>query len=325
MRIAAHNRFDQATAIISALSEAGHEILPVGLDHHPDVLLLDLDIDDYGYRDAIDFYKERDNAIVLLYPHGGGVSHLMYDSICEPYPAVDGQLTQSDGDREYFRAIGLQRPICPIGWFYCAQAEFRPCEKPQNVLFAPIHPSGDGSIRSDYRTNNEQIFLELLQGPWQITVRYIGQRPQDSGIWLTPEVSYIHGAMDQSTVEIDCADVVVAGCGTFPALSIARGVPTIVYGQYQAGRGLATDEIVSMRHLDRYRDLITYPYDCTTAPLDEMIEVACKAEATQWRRDWIGKQFDPEIAPVLIENFVRELRAAQSLRMGSSAPLSTIH
>ena len=39
------------------------------------------------------------------------------------------------------------------------------------------------------------------------------------------------GGIDLATREIDATDVVVAGEGTFPSLAIARGVPTVIYGQ----------------------------------------------------------------------------------------------
>ena len=66
----------------------------------------------------------------------------------------------------------------------------------------------------------------LLEGPWHLTVRHIGTLEQN-GLWHADGVDYVQRRLQMSTAEIDAADVVVAGDGTFPTLAIARGVPTV--------------------------------------------------------------------------------------------------
>ena len=102
------------------------------------------------------------------------------------------------------------------------------------MVFAPTHPNGDGSMLEHRMVRNGAIFQQLLDGPWEITCRFIGESPQQNGLWYDPSVRWVQGSMDLSTAEIDVADVVVAGLGTYPALAIARGVPTVVYGQLEA-------------------------------------------------------------------------------------------
>lgn len=309
MRFAAKDHCGEAAAIVRALVDAGHE--PT-VDCPCDLFLIDLDPDCYGYRDVISFYSEE-GAVVLQYPHGAG-ANLGYDALYEPYELVDGQLTVGPGEVEYLRRLGISRPARPIGWAYCRQLPFRRCSNPKNVVFAPIHLNGDGSILDYRREKNAEVFRALLDGGWDLTVRWIGDL-EATGLYWHPGVRYVQGAMDLSTAEIDGADVVVAGNGTYPTLAVARGCPTVVYDQLSTAMGLANEPRVTLRRPELYSDVVRYPFDFDDAPLDQLIRAAATNDATiaQWKADWVGEPFDGLAVAAMIEEWVPELLSRRVL------------
>ena len=108
--------------------------------------------------------------------------------------------------------------------------------------------------------------------------------------------------------DIDRADVVIAGEGTFPTLSIARGVPTIMTSQVKPIMyGIPGETPTQLRRPERYADYIRYPLDAEDAPLAELIEIAAASEEPiiPWKRRWVGKTFDPNRFAALVEQAAR--------------------
>ena len=305
MKVAIKDHGGAAAPLAEALLQEGCEF---PTDGTAEVLLIDFDIPKFGYRDLIDHYSDQ-GTIVLQYPHGA-TANLGYDALYEPYERVDGQLTTSNGEIEYLRRLGIERPARAIGWSYCQQFPFRSRSEVKKVVFAPTHPNGDGSMLAERLALNGEMFRRVLAGPWETTVRYIGSFEQN-GIWEETGVRYYPGAMDMSTAEIDGTDCVVAGTGTYPALAIARGVPTVMYGQGQAAVwGEAGDVAVPLRNPSLYEDVTRYPIDAEDDTLENQVRLAATDDAliAQWRQDWIGEQLVPAHALGVIESFVAELK-----------------
>ncbi len=310
MRIAVKDHFRAAQRLMRALEGAGHELVTEG---PADLLLIDLDTPIYGYRDLIDAFKAG-GAKVLLYPHGAGTM-LGHDGLWEPYAPVDGSLAFAPGYVELARRMEYPAPTHVMGWSYCDLLPFQACRDVRKVLFAPTHPAGDGSMAESHRTINAETFAKLLEGGWDVTVRHIGSLEQN-GLWKADGVEYVTGWLDLSFAEIDAADAVVAGDGTFPALAIARGVPTVMTAQgHPPMFGLHGEKPITLRRGERYLDYIRYPFDVADGPLDELLQVAAASEApvTEWKARFIGEPFDDRAFATLIERVVAESRAASPI------------
>lgn len=302
MRVVVKDHFGKAVPLARALVAAGHTLVPLG--ERADLLLIDLDDANYGYRTAIDAYRAA-GAKVLLYPHGAS-PQLAYDGFMEPYEAVDGNLVIAPGHAEVMRRYGYPVPIHVIGWSLCEQAPFRPAAAVRRVLYAPTHPSGSGHLSDVELEMNARYFESLRTGPWELTVRYLGSLEQN-GLWEAPGVRYVSGDWMPATDDIDAADVVVAAPGTFPALTVARGTPMVTYGQGQAPNyGLEGETLVALRSLDRYEQYLRYPYDMDDGPVDEVLHAAASREATDWRRRFIGEQMDTPTTAGLLEAIVAD-------------------
>ena len=310
LTFAVKDHFGDSLPYARALRDAGFEIVQQG---PADVLLIDLDAPLYGFRPMIDHFSEH-GATVLLYPHGAGTM-LGHDGLWEPYERVDGNLVIGPGQAELARRMEYPAPTYVTGWSLCATAPFRPCPDVGHVLFAPTHPAGDGGLAESHRQTNAETFARLLEGSWHLTVRHIGTIEQN-GLWPVDGVDFVTGKMDLAHTEIDAADAVVAGDGTFPSLALARGVPTVICGQgHPPAYGTPGEKPVTLRHGDRYLDFIRYPFDAGDGPLDEIVHAAAQSEApiAEWKRRFVGEPLDGRAFAQLVERIV--------LQDGHGAPI----
>ena len=296
----------KGTAYAHALMAAGHELVTSG---PADLFLIDADPPRLLHRQVIDQWKAN-GAIVLLYPHGGGGANavIQYDGLWEPYEGVDASLVTGVGQAEVLRRIDYPSPVHVVGWTYCEQRPFRPCADIRHVVFAPTHPNADGSMESEWREDNGRVFAALLERDWRLTVRHIGTL-EENGVWEADGVEFVNGRRHAEFVEIDAADAIVAGDGTFPSLAIARGVPTAIYRHARPlALGLPDEPARPLRRAERYADYARYPFDPTAGPIDEVLHEAARSEApvTEWKRRFIGPPLRSGAALALLEQLAMD-------------------
>jgi hypothetical protein len=312
LKIAVKDHLGKSLPTAAALQRAGHRL--VGSGQVPDVLLIDTDVPILGYRELIDRYKSM-GAKVLMYPHGANVA-TGYDGLYEPYEGIDGNLVSAPGHAEVLRRLEYPMPTYVTGWSLCEQAPFRATGEIRHVVFAPSHPSGWGTLVEDALEASAETYARLLEGPWHLTVRHIGTLEQN-GLWHADGVDYVQGDYRMSFAEMDAADVVVAGDGTYPMLAIARGIPTVLSmirddDERPLAFGLPGETPVPRRNHDRYRSYLRYPFDMSCGPADEVLHAAARSEAPilEYKRRFIGDQLDPHVVA----------RAVQRVVAGATAP-----
>lgn len=269
-----------------ALREQGHWVVPVGMP--ADVLLIDHDVDRPNYRPVIERYRDQ-GASIVLYPHGGDVI-CRWDGIDEPYP-VDGCLVIGTGHRDVMTTYGYPHPIHVVGWPFCAQKPFRPRKRVKRVLFAPTHPLGNGYLNDEQREANRTAYMQLLDWGLSLTVRHIG--PLDTnGLWHEKDVQYEPAELSLALGSIDEHDLVVSR-ETFLSLAVARGVPAITYHQACPDNDPhSPDEpMVKVANWPEYRGLMRYAWDLENP---DSRHLAASGEATDWRKQFIGKQMNPK-------------------------------
>jgi hypothetical protein len=307
LRIAVCDHNNAAVPFVRALHEAGHELVTEGAD----AFLIDFDPPLRGYQAMIDKHS-RQGAKVILYPHGAGGPNLSYDGLWEPDERVDANLVNGHGHAEFLRRIEYPAAVHTVGWSLCDQRPFQPRPTVEHVVFAPTHTNADGSMADERRSLNGDVFAKLLAGPWRLTVRHIGTLEQ-IGLWPADGVKFVDGRNRTPNTDIDAADVVVGGDGTFPTLAIARGVPTVIYGQATLVLGLPGEKPATLRRPGLYMDYIRYPFDVADGPLDEVIHAAARSDApiANWRRRFLGEPLDARVAVAAIEGIVAGEAAVQ--------------
>jgi hypothetical protein len=304
LRVAIYDPLGNGAVLAEALKGAGHTVVEEG---HADALLIETDMPKFEFREIIDRHKAM-GAKVFVYPHGAGLP-LLYDNLCEPYEAVDGSLLLGVGHAELLRRLDYPHSTHVVGWYFNEPAPFRATDGIRHVVFAPTHPSGVGHtvLAEHYRASNVNAFEQLIKGPWRLTVRLFGT-PEQNGLWDVEGVNFVPSRREKLPLEIEAADAVVAGAGSFPTLAIARGIPTVMSGQLNPPQyGLPDEPILPLRRTERYADYVRYPFDVADGPLDEVLHAAARGEApiAEWKRRFVGAPFHPDDFAARLERLVR--------------------
>ncbi|WP_028065378.1 hypothetical protein [Solirubrobacter soli] len=304
LKIAVSDHYRRSVPFAYALSLAGHELVAPDA-FGADVFLIDFDPPLEGYRRLIDGHADA-GAKVVLYPHAAGGPMLSYDAIWEPYERVDANFVAGVGHAEFLRRIEYPAPVHTIGWTSGDQRPFQPRADVRRVLFAPTHPNADGSMLGRLRDENAEVFTKLLEGPWKLTVRHIGTL-EENGLWPVDGVEFVDGRTVPPIKNIDATDAVVAGAGSFPTISVSRGVPTVIYGQGSVVLGLPDEETSPLRRGERYLDYVRFPFDVADGPLDEVVHAAASSPEgiADWRRRFVGHAFHPGRFAAAIEQLAQ--------------------
>jgi len=277
MKFAILDHNNSAFPIASAMMGLGHELVRT----EPDLLLIDHDSPPY-YREIIDSFPD---AQIVLYPHGDPYM-FAWDGIWEVNPRTAAYLSSNIGSGEIMMGYGYPNPIHHIGWYRCEQADFKPIDRIERVVFAPIHPLNNGYLNRYHKAANVKAYEALLKMPIKLTVRHIGNIPSN-GLWPVDGVRFVNGRMDGSTTE---ADLVVSNVGTYLATTVAQGKPCVAYGQdYPKMDWYSDDTLKFSEHWDDYSEYLRYPYDVSNGY--EALEQAAMEEAAGWRSKFVGEQF----------------------------------
>src|SRR3954449_6586045 len=299
--IKTHGR--KSDAIAGAIIAAGHEFIREGT---AEALLIDFDPPYLPYKPIID-QLAADGAKIILYPHSGGSPDLSYDGLWEPDPRVTANLVMAPGHAELLRRLEYPAPVHVVGWTYGDLKPFRPRPDVRTVVFAPIHPVGNGFMMPEYREANTRVFEALIKGPWRLIVRHIGTLAHN-GLRKVDGVEYVHGIGRPESADINRADAIVGGNGTFPTIAISHGVPTVLYSQVTASLGLIDEDPTPLKRPELYRDYIRYPFDADDGPLDEIVHAAARSDEpiAAWKRRFIGEPFNAFQFTQVVERIVRE-------------------
>ncbi|MGI9538877.1 MAG: hypothetical protein ACR2N6_01865 [Miltoncostaeaceae bacterium] len=286
LRVAISDHQGKAAGIAAALVAAGHALVDDA--SLADVVLIDHDVPFHGKLPLVETcVAARGRA--FLYPHGASAPLMAgWDGLYPISPLLSGVLVLADGHAEVGRRYGYPYPLKVIGWPLCDLAPRRPGPV-HRVLFAPSHPPYHGNPR--YPGRNAEIFARLLGAPVELTVRHIGSL-EDNGLWTAPGVTYVPGDLDDSPgriSQIDASDAVVADRSTFGNLAVARGVTTVMWDStlVQINDGSREPD-----HLDRYRELLRFPFDADDHDdIWDLLQAASQdiERTAVWSRRFIGK------------------------------------
>lgn len=287
MLVALSDWQNKSRVLREALLAGGHRV--VERDEPADVLLIDTDYGVGHYRPTIRA-QWRHGARVFLYTHGKD-AFLGWDGIWPPWE-VDGYLTFAPGIKQVMASYAdpYPNPVHVIGWWYCEQKLFVGGHAPRRVLFAPWHPHQGGYLPNELKALNARVLDEILDTfpADAVTVRYI-HHLENNGLTELPGVTYQQGQADNSVTALDAADLVI-GCGTFSLLSIARGKPTIMFGQdVRPHESYHDGHYQPVASWDTYRALMHYPFEWDEHP--SLDAVMC-AEPVAWKENFIGAPFD---------------------------------
>jgi hypothetical protein len=245
---------------------------------------------------SLEVYGRR--AKVFIYPHAAR-PNIFWDFPGQDFAGrIDCHFVAAPGHAQVMKAYGFPHPIEVIGWSLSRILPFQPKKELKRILFGPIHPNSNGFLCALDRSLNRRAFETLLKVSdicnAELIVRHIGDLKVNN-IWKAGGVTYIEGQKDQSTNEIDRADLVVSH-QTFAYLAVARGIPTLMMGEADPPRWGGTEEALKyVKSWEKYKDLLMYPLDLLSAadPIALIESATCSDEAIRdWRESMIGRPFD---------------------------------
>ena len=289
--IAIRHHQNKARVLANALKAGGYKVVDAPVT--ADALLIDHDVKEYGHQEVIRRYH-ADGKPAFVYPHGAAPL-LCWDGIHEPSDMITANFVTSKGHQQVMKRYGYPTPTHVIGWYLCEIKQWKPTDG-YKVLFAPIHPiMGHVFMFPEDLEVNKRTYERLLKmGGIDLTVRHIGNL-NINGLWEEPGVTIYHGKADNNYDEIDKADLVI-GNGTIAYMAIARGKPTIMINQLTPTRepDIHTLERLESASVEKYASYMRYPFDVDNDDnLYKIVQDACGREPKQWKKRFIGEQFDP--------------------------------
>lgn len=296
MNVTIHDHQGKALPIAEALLAGGHQLVNQGAE----LVLLDHDTPPFYLRKI----EAHPQAKIVLYPHGG-MAHISWDGIWPVHERTNAMLVIGVGQAETLERFGYPRPVHVIGWPWGGVKPFIPAKKVETVLFAPIHELNNGFIPDFAREANRRTFMRLLELPVRVMVRYIGKL-ENLGLFWNPAVFYCHGSGEIGTAGREQADVVVSR-DTFAYAAVARGQPTVMFGQdIHQWDGHSQETIKLAAHWDDYKDLLRFPLDADEPDLMAVLQNAAKTDGPirEWRERFIGKAMDEKNVVRILEDIV---------------------
>lgn len=293
MKFYLYNHQNKGLAFAKALEAAGWEWTA----RSDNVQAVFTDVDVKVRNKALLGFHQR-GAKIFIYPHAARPNLFNDFPGYEPFLYTACQFVVSEGHKEIMRAYGHPHKLESIGWSLCPIKPFKARASYRNVLFAPIHPNSDGGMADIQMQMNIDTYKKLLPlvdaGEIDLTVRLVRSIPQN-GLWEHPGVKFIGGKLDLSYAEIDQADLVVSH-QTFAFLAVARGVPTVMMGEYNSPVICERKVNAYPKSWDKYKGLLMYPLDILVEADTRALfarAVFTDVEIADWRARLIGEQFDP--------------------------------
>jgi len=286
---------DAGRAFVDALEGAGYERVKK-LDKADFILY---DIESVGRRRQMraDFITNRGPA--FIYPHTPNTCYI-WDGIYEPLP-VAVNFVAGEGAKKCMQAYGYPYRIETCGFPRCEVLPFQ-FSKPRNLLFVPARPRRDKGRQNDldlkalywviehYREYFDSVTICRLEGQFK-ELDYMAVEINKMNVLTTNPKSTTSPAQDMID-RIDNADLVIAQ-HTPAALAVARGKPTIMYGQGESLENLQGHKAVNY---PKYKAIYDYPLDLFQMDIQEVLNFAffgCR-KVEQWKQAHIGGNFDAD-------------------------------
>lgn len=304
--------------LAAALETAGVEFAPGWSENGHfragefDVLLVDYPQGWGGLKLAVAQAAHEQGKLVCSYPHGAGVLSQL-DGIIPPCPYVDVELVPAWGHTEVYKRMGYPTRCELVGWYFCDQQPFRKFTAGRKgpeprLLFAPAHPFSGTEGRTfvpTWQEANRKTWEQFVKLPGWKTVHLYGTW-EANGFEPHPDVEVSESTLDPGLAleRIDQADLVVGDPETFARLAVARGKPTVMFGQdIRPHSDLGDREIVNW---SAWRLFASYPFDTDTTPLADAVNAAFTTSPETWRDRFIGQQTDPQALRALLERLLAE-------------------
>jgi len=246
----------------------------------------------------------------FLYPHAARPM-VQYDGCVTPRKDCRAMFVSADAGMYLMEKIGYPCEVIKVGWTLTKIRPFEPKEQAQRIVFAPIHPNGNGYLHEVDKDLNRKAYARLVKYAEahgaHIVVRFC-RNIADNGLGdqiaqAHPLVEWKQSFPDGSTHDIMTADLVVSH-QTFAYMAVALGVPTVMMGEDVPPRsGNSAAGFCYVDHFDDYREYLAFPLDILNGDTDAVISraISTDEDIADWRSRFIGAPFDGDYFVKCIE------------------------
>lgn len=304
---------DSGKAYVEALLSAGYG--QVGKLSLADFLLYDVERPNRheSYREYLA------NHCGFIYPHAPYSSYFHWDGIYSPLP-VECNFVVAPGAKRALESIHYPYRVEVAGFSHCTTKPFVPTSGRKALLIVPRPMNGGRYVCEELHTGLRNVFsfLMLHAGEFeQITVQHtpdhwekLGLPPYGKFEYTTNDPRHETYPAQYITDLVDQHDLVF-GIGTAAYIALARGKPTIMWGNDLTPR---TSSHLA-QHAENYMNDLRYPLDFEKMSLDEIME-ATQTESpavTRWKAENIGDNFHADKVLQIVNESLTAARRYQSL------------
>lgn len=293
------NNRDAAFSYVFALKRAGYEETTI---QKADFILTDFE------RPIIK--QMRANRPLFFYPHTP-YSWFVWDGLSSTHKA-SCNFVYGENAKLGLTSLGYVDRIEVCGFSRCATLPFRPSIG-RRLLFAPAHPLMNGRYprEEDYQVHRSAFDWVIKYKEYfdSVTVRIFGTIEQN-GFYKADGIHFENAATTtryttaltvQNSIEsIERHDLIIS-CNTFGYLSLARGKPTILYGNT-----LPRTREGDAKNYHLYKHLIDFPCPLESLTINEIIKAGSiiSPVVAEWKSKTIGQNFDAEKFLSVIKDYV---------------------
>jgi len=242
----------------------------------------------------------------FIYPHSPLTCYL-WDGPYDPLP-VACNFVYGAGAKECMALYGYSSRVEVVGFPRCDILPFTPTPG-RRLLFVPARPRRDKGKQEaldraawNFILSNQAEFDEILVCRIEGQLDEFEDGKNGNIRFVTTDPHATNKPTQDMIARIDSVDLVIS-VTTPAALAVARGKPTVMYGQ---GEILETLTGRPAKNYASYKHVYDYPLTLEKMTLEQVKGVCEKSndDVEKWRKNFIGDPFDKELFLSVIREYV---------------------
>jgi len=299
MKFSIRRNKDSSRAFELSLSGAGYDYTK-----HPekaDFIFYDSENVGRRWNELKELLQKRKG---FIYPHTP-LTCWIWDGVYNPLP-VACNFVYAPAPKEAMQTYGYPYHIEVIGFPRCEIKGFIPTQG-RKLLFVPARPRSDKGRQEkkdrmawSFILDNLGKFEEILVCRMAGQFQDIPDRNQGKLKIITTNPKHAINPTGDMVDRIDWSDLVISTT-TVAALGVARGKPTVFYGETSLPETMSG---LAPKHYDTYRHLLQFPLTLENMKIDEVLDVrnAPNKKVEYWKERNIGNPFDEKRFLQIVES-----------------------
>lgn len=234
----------------------------------------------------------------FIYPHTPYSSYFHWDGIYSPLP-VECNFVVAPGAKRALEAIGYPYRVEVTGFSHCEIKPFSPTPGKRVLLVVPRPMNGGRYVCRELHTGLWNVYQFLLSHASEfehITIQHTPDHWEKLGLPICDKFEYLeNNPRKDSNPSLYITDLIdkydlIFGIGTAAYIALARGKPTVMWGNDLTPRTLSH----MAQQPGKYMSYFRYPLDFEKMSFNEILETTQREDPKikHWKADNIGENFN---------------------------------